>query len=352
MDGWAKAWKRREATRGAATNFAVFGRSPPPAVAEQSRQTHDGGSSSTICSSSGPRSVKKTLSATDLPPSEKAQPKEHDARRKCGGSGCWSGAEDTEHSLLDRRKSTNIDGFARGGATAAPLPTEATAAAAVSGETAVTAAGAAAVARRRAEEEQQAAGKTFASAAAAAAGGGAGGAGSNSTSHGANSDDTTVGSSSPDSSRSASPTSSFTAETVAAADTSSVDTGRSAGRPSAPAVGEATRKGVLQRRASGSAAVNKRRGGWGGGMSGRPASFSLPSKSSTVARDPGSSGSVAIGVSVGAGEEAMASMPDEDRAFLDELLMEIRFPLISTSFLCQGTYGFDIFASCVVFRSP
>lgn len=140
----------------------------------------------------------------------------------------------------------------------------------------------------------------------------------------------------------------FTAGSVSAVGTGGVGRGRIADKVSAPVVGEDSRKaafgdtvrGVLQRRASGSAGGKERQGGWEAGLAGRPASFShppSPPKSSAVVRGPpGSSGRVAIDVSVGAGEEEMASMPDEERAFVDELLMEIRFPLISTSFLCQG----------------
>lgn len=363
VDGWAKAWKCREATRGAATNFAAFGRSPPPAVAEQqSRQTPGGGS--TNRSSSSSRSVKKTLSAGDLPPSEKARSRNaQDARRQRGGSGCWSGAADTEHSLLERRNGTNNKGCTGGESTAPPLPVEATAAAAVSGAAdAAAAAGGAAVARR-AGEAQQAAAKPSASAASAPSA--ASNGGPNATSRGTNSDDATVAPSSPDPSRSASPTLTFTSGT-AAVGAGGVGRGRNVDHLSASVVGtvgEDSRKGtvgetvtvrgVLQRRASGSTGGKEKQGGWAGGMARQPASFSHPAPppgSSAVIRGPGSSGLVAIDVSVDAGEEAMASMPDEERAFVDELLMEIRLPLISTSFLCQGTDGCNCF-SCAVLRS-
>lgn len=327
VDGWAKAWKRREATRGTSTNFAVFGRSPPPAVAEQSRQTSR--SSSTNRSSSSSRSVKKTLSAADLPPSKKVQPQEAQdtQQRERGGNGGRSGAEDTNHSRLERQNGTNTNGCASGAPAVAPLPMKATAAAA------------AAAARKRAEEEQQPSGKRSTLAAAAA--------GPNASSRGTHSEDITVAPSSPGSSRSTSPTFTFTAGTVSAVSTGGVGTSRTADQLSAPVVGENSRKGavgetvcrVLQRRASGSAGGKERQGGWVGGMAQRPASFSHPPpppESSAVVCGPGSSGAVTIDVSVGAGEEAMSSMPDEERAFVDELLMEIRLPLISTSFLCQG----------------
>lgn len=37
------------------------------------------------------------------------------------------------------------------------------------------------------------------------------------------------------------------------------------------------------------------------------------------------------------GQGSFDDLPEEERALVDQLFEEVRFPLISTSFLCQGT---------------
>ena len=209
------------------------------------------------------------------------------------------------------------------------------------------AAGEPAAARRRTEEERKAGGKPLTSATADAVG-------PEMSSHGGRADDTTGEPGSGDSCRSTSPA--FTASALGA---SGVSRRGAHGQLPTAVVGEHCRKGAaaaapggtgreaLQRRASVSAADEEDRGGCMGRVVGRAASFSHPPppppapESSSVAHSRGSP--LAIDSSHDAGNEALkttattiTSMPAEERAFVDELLMEIRFPLISTSFLCQG----------------
>lgn len=115
--------------------------------------------------------------------------------------------------------------------------------------------------------------------------------------------------------------------------------------PKAVAEGEAGR--VLQRRASGPAGGKGKQGGYAGEVLQRAASFSHPPpppeppvagvRKAAAVGAPDSSSPIEGMTDEGKGTlETMVPIPEEEQAFVDELLMEVRFPLVSTSFLCQG----------------
>lgn len=117
---------------------------------------------------------------------------------------------------------------------------------------------------------------------------------------------------------------------------------------------------VLQRRASGPAGGEGKQGGDAGEVEvlQRAASFSHPPpppetpvagvRKAAAVGAPESSSPIEGMTGEGKGAlETMVPIPEEEQAFVDELLMEVRFPLVSTSFLCQGT------VQCLsVFLSP
>ncbi|CBJ28734.1 conserved unknown protein [Ectocarpus siliculosus] len=114
--------------------------------------------------------------------------------------------------------------------------------------------------------------------------------------------------------------------------------------PKGLAEGEAGR--VLQRRASGPAGGEGKQGGYAGEVLQRAASFSHPPpppeppvagvrKTAAVGAPESSSPIEGMTDERKGTLETMAPIPEEEQAFVDELLMEVRFPLVSTSFLCQ-----------------
>ncbi|CAM9246458.1 unnamed protein product [Ectocarpus fasciculatus] len=396
VDGWAKAWEHRRSIRGATRNYAV-GRSPPPAVAEQGTQALGVGSTSNRVSSSS-HSVKKTLSATDFPPSTAVPERvQHtDETDEQGGGGGGSVVKDASSSASSEKNPRNLKGRERPGlgagftlrgttaegtspqsqsrvgvgrtretdsqgsgsgssigssisssssssrsgssssASGAPPPSlspslgmAATTAALVSFPTA---AGAAAAARRLTGEEQALTRRP---------------------------------------SSSTTPTSNVAA--TAASHTTMRDT-RSDAAPGPPGwrgrecnggageersttgVGDEPPKGVaegvagrvLQRRASGPAGGEGKQGGYAGEVEvlQRAASFSHPPpppetpvagvRKAAAVGAPESSSPIEGMTGEGKGAlETMVPIPEEEQAFVDELLMEVRFPLVSTSFLCQ-----------------
>ncbi|CAM9142484.1 unnamed protein product [Ectocarpus sp. 12 AP-2014] len=391
VDGWAKAWEHRRSIRGATRNYAV-GRSPPPAVAEQGKQALGVGSTSKRGSSSS-HSVKKTLSATDFPPSTSTAVSERvrDTDEQGGGgagSGAGSVVKDASSSASSEKNPRSLNGRERpdlgagfalrsttegtsaqsrvgqaretesrgsgssigssissssssssrsgssGSASSAPPPSlpssvsmAATTAARVSTPTA---AGAAAAARRLMGKEQAVTRRP-----------------SSSTAPTSNVARTTASNTAMRDTRSdASPGARGCGGRGsvggASEERSTMDVGDEP--PKGVAEGEAGR--VLQRRASGPAGGEGKQGGYAGEVLQRAASFSHPPPPPEPAV-----ANVRKAAAVGAPDssspiEGMADegkrtlgttvpIPEEEKAFVDELLMEVRFPLVSTSFLCQ-----------------
>lgn len=121
------------------------------------------------------------------------------------------------------------------------------------------------------------------------------------------------------------------------------------GDESPKGVAEGVAGRVLQRRASGPAGGEGKQGGYVGEVPQRAASFSHPPpppeppvagvRKTAAVGAPDSSSPIEgmTGEGKGALEtETIVPIPEEEQAFVDELLMEVRFPLVSTSFLCQG----------------
>ncbi|CAN0565988.1 unnamed protein product, partial [Ectocarpus sp. 12 AP-2014] len=394
VDGWAKAWEHRRSIRGATRNYAV-GRSPPPAVAEQGTQALGVGSTSKRGSSSS-HSVKKTLSATDFPPSTSTAVPERvrDTDEHGGGdtgSGTGSVVKDSSSSASSEKNPRSLNGQERpdlgagftlrsttegtsaqsrvgqtretdsrgsgssigssisssssssssssgsgssSSASSAPPPSlpssvsmAATAAALVS---APTAAGAAAAARRLMGKEQAVTRRP-----------------SSSTAPTSNVARTTASNTAMRDTRSdASPGARGWGgrESIGGAseERSTMDVGDEP--PKGVAEGEAGR--VLQRRASGPAGGEGKQGGYAGEVLQRAASFSHPPpppeppvanvRKAAAVGAPDSSSPIEGMTDEGKGTlETMVPIPEEEQAFVDELLMEVRFPLVSTSFLCQ-----------------
>ncbi|CAN0228987.1 unnamed protein product [Scytosiphon promiscuus] len=411
VDGWAKAWKRRQSIRGATPNYAV-GRYPPQSVAESSETValcrtttanRDTSSSARVdrsardtdegrrrppharqgkkdekdekdekhekhekrkdCSSVSSVNSTTTLRGTGSPsvstdknlggPNGRG-PSNMGSGRVCGGGGIGCSGDVMDTAVAGRRSRSTISSSngscANDGLPIPPFPVAANAAVAIS---AAAAAGAAAAARRNAEERQP----TTAAL-----------SGLVTCFRGTHADE--PGQSSPESTRPASPSLHPEARVVGVSGRDdSGDGSKDGGDLMLGGVSEKPRRGtaasathrVLQRRASGSAAgPGGRREQATGGTLERAASFSHPpsppepSARSVRREDAVVVGSRNVNVSssrMDAGADArkveesskvkmeamdtMASMPQEERAFVDELLMEVRFPLISTRFLCQ-----------------
>lgn len=310
------------------------------------------------------------LNVADSSVSKSALPGAQDAARQCIGSVMGNGAGVTEHDRLERTKymaTVRSEGYRP---SMTPVAVAATAAPTMSAPpvwTATTAGavGAAAAARREAKQEQHTIRLQPVISAASAA------AGLSAPSHGTHTDDTTGSPICPDSSCSTPPT------PPTAVGTGGRGRSGSVGQLSTVVVGEeesgkgeagATVRGGLQRQASGPAGGSERRGA----CVRRVASFTVspprPERSSVgnVKRgaadvvDRDSSGAVDTAVDPGTGDletmealEAMAPIPEEERDSVDGLLKEVRFPLISTSFLCQGIlHGLQLLGVvCFGFRS-
>lgn len=387
VDGWAKAWKRRQSIRGATPNFAV-GRYPPQSVAEAS-DILDLDDTTSRDTSSSPKAKDPPSASESLTPLRLGQG-EHEAERKGrgsvnsatsrnpsnsgsgrmrgverGGGGVGSGSDVTDTAVTPNssRSSRSAISISSGSCANEPLsmppfPVAATAAKAIS---AAAAAGAAAAARRCAEERQEAAARQQSASPAAVS------TISSTSPRGAHTDERGGGPSSRESTCPASPNLHTEAMPVNAG---GGDDGRDGtkyiGELLHGGVGEKPRKGdaggarqkVLQRRASGPAELRQRRSTKAlEGSLGRAASFSHPppppdlsvrsarkeiaveGASRKVSRTDASADARKEEGTSEATVETMASMPEEERAFVDELLMEVRFPLISTSFLCQGMHG-------------
>lgn len=283
-----------------------------------------------------------------------------------------------EHDRLERTKGIATRRSERDGPSMAPLAVVATAAPtvsapAVSAATVARAAAGAGAAARKAQQEQHAVGQgPLIAAASAAAASTATTTAAAAAAANASTDDTTGLPSSPD-------FACFTPPTpTAAAGIGGRGCSGSVGQLLTMAVGEeagkgkagGTVRGLPQRRAGGPAEGTERRGRCARRELEPGASFppSPPrlqrsvedakkgaavvvargsSAAADAVADPGSEASKTVEAS-----EAVASMPEEERDSVDGLLEEVRFPLISTSFLCQGTLCSQLSVLCLVLFCP
>lgn len=363
MDGWARAWKRRRAICGAPSK--IEGSKPSsPAVGKATAQTPGGTGTANPRSWSSHSSVTNVFNVADSSPPKNALQGAQDAPRQCSGNIMGNSAGAMEHDRLEKTKYIAPVRSEGGRPSMTPLAVAATAAPTMSAPpvsaatTAGAAAGAAAAAKKKAEQEQHAIRQQPVITVAPAA------ADLGAPSRGTHADYTTGSAISPDSSISTPPT------PITAVGTGGRGRSGSVGQLSTMVVGEGSGKGeaggtvrgVLQRRASGPAGGGER----GGACVGRVASFTVspprPERSvgnvkkevvDVVACDR----SVTVGTVVdpGTGDlettedlKAMSPIPEEERESVDGLLEEVRFPLISTSFLCQGRRLAAVGVGCLV----
>ncbi|CAM9635930.1 unnamed protein product [Pylaiella littoralis] len=364
VDGWAKGWRHRRAIRGARPNFEAVRPLSPAEAGPATTQMPGGASTTNRGPSSSRSSVQKTLSAGDFPAPKKAWQDAQDTDRQCCiGTGGGGGA--MEHDRLERTKGIATRRSEKDGPSMAPLAVVATAAPtvsapAVSAATVARAAAGAGAAARKAQQEQHAVGQgpLIAAASAAAASTAtttATAAAAAAAAANASTDDTTGLPSSPDFACFTTPT------PTAAAGIGGRGCSGNVGQLLTMAVGEeagkgeagGTVRGLPQRRAGGPAEGTERRGRCARRELEPGASFppSPPrlqrsvedakkgaavvvargsSAAADAVADPGTEASKTVEAS-----EAVTSMPEEERDSVDGLLEEVRFPLISTSFLCQ-----------------